>query len=132
MNVSNAICREPYSSGPSPSLFGRPSGGSYKIAVAKIIRELKARHSLSNERLAEILGCAEQTIANADKDSPESNLNPITLLNIAYAFGEEAIAPVRQLYLCAPAEPKSILGELDRAEQSIRAARKAIEERDLC
>jgi hypothetical protein len=39
---------------------------------------------------------------------------------------------VRQLYLCAPAEPKSILGELDRAEQSIRAARKAIEERDLC
>jgi hypothetical protein len=31
----------------------------------------------------------------------------VTLLNIAYAFGEEAIEPVRALYLCAPAEPET-------------------------
>lgn len=116
----------------SRSLFGRPSSGSYKTAVAQMIRDVKARYRLSNERLAEIVGCSEQTIANAETERAENNLNPVTLLNFAYAFGEEAIEPVRQLYLCAPAEPKSILGELDRAEQSIRAARKAIEERDLC
>jgi DNA-binding XRE family transcriptional regulator len=88
---------------------------------------VKARHSLSNERLAEILGCAEQTIANADKDCPESNLNPITLLNIAYAFGEEAIEPVRALYLCKPPEELTDLEQCRRAQRELSALEKRLE-----
>lgn len=104
------------------SLFGRPSSGSYKAAVAQMIRDVKAREKLSNERLAEIVGCSEQTIANAESERNDNNLNPVTLLNFAYAFGEDAIDPVRQLYLCAPAEPLSAAKRLERAQQEIRAA----------
>lgn len=113
----------------SRSLFGRPSSGSYKAAVAQMIRDVKARHKLSNERLAELVGCSEQTIANAENERAENNLNPVTLLNFAYAFGEEAIEPVRALYLCAPAERPTLLDRVDRAEGELRALRKAIEER---
>lgn len=110
----------------SRSLFGRPSSGSYRAAIAQVIRDVKARHKLSNERLAEIIGCSEQTIANAEADRAENNLNPVTLLNIAYAFGEEAIDPVRQLYLCAPVDPPTLFDRLDRIEREATAIRKAL------
>jgi DNA-binding XRE family transcriptional regulator len=84
------------------SLFGRPSSRSYRAGVAQIIRDVKSAHKLSNERLAEIIGCSEQTVANAENEC--GDLQAVTLLSIAYAFGEEAIAPVRGLYLCAPVE----------------------------
>ena len=108
------------------SLFGRPSTRSYRVAVAEIVRNVKARHRLSNERLAEIVGCDKDTIANAENEA--TNLNAVTLFSIAYAFGEATIEPVRQLYLCAPPEPSSILTEIDRAGQALNAARKLIEE----
>jgi DNA-binding XRE family transcriptional regulator len=95
-----------------------------------MIRDVKARHRLSNERLAEIVGCSEQTIANAETERAENNLNPVTLLNFAYAFGEDAIAPVRELYLCRPAEEPSVLSEIERARQALNAAEKLIMERD--
>jgi len=110
------------------SLLGRPSSGSYRAAVSQMIREVKARHNLTNERLAEIVGCSEQTIANAEAERAENNLNPVTLLNFAYVFGEEAIEPVRSLYLCVPVEKPSLLDRVDRAESELRALRKAIEE----
>lgn len=110
----------------SRSLFGRPSSGSYRAAIAQVIRDVKARHKLSNERLAEIVGCSEQTIANAETERAENNLNPVTLLNIAYAFGEEAIEPVRALYLCAPVDQINIADRLDRIEAEARAIRKEI------
>ena len=112
----------------SRSLFGRPNSGSYRAAVAQVIRDVKARHKLSNERLAEIIGCSEQTIANAETDRAENNLNPVTLLNIAYAFGEEAIEPVRSLYLCAPVEQPTIADRLDRIEAESRAIRRELGE----
>lgn len=110
----------------SRSLFGRPSSASYRAAVAQLIREVKARAKLSNERLAEIVGCSEQTIANAETERAENNLNPVTLLNIAYAFGEEAIEPVRALYLCAPVEQPTAETRLNRIEREINALRKEI------
>jgi DNA-binding XRE family transcriptional regulator len=115
----------------SRSLFGRPSSGSYKTAVAQMIRDVKARYRLSNERLAEIVGCSEQTIANAETERAENNLNPVTLLNFAYAFGEEAIAPVRDLYLCKPASQPSALSEIEKARQALNAAEKMIVERNI-
>ncbi|WP_028970134.1 helix-turn-helix transcriptional regulator [Sphingomonas sp. URHD0057] len=111
----------------SRSLFGRPSSGSYRAAVAQVIREVKARHKLSNERVAELVGCSEQTIANAETDRAENNLNPVTLLNIAYAFGEEAIEPVRALYLCAPTEEVTAETRLNRIEREVNALRKEID-----
>jgi transcriptional regulator with XRE-family HTH domain len=124
-SVPNWTCDEPETFG--RSLFGRPSSGSYKTAVTQIVRNIKAAHKLSNARLAEILGCAEQTIANADSDYPENELKAVTLLNIAYAFGEDAISPVRQLYLCAPTEQPTIEDRLDRIEREAAAIRKEME-----
>lgn len=110
------------------SLFGRPTSGSYRAAVSQIIREVKARHKLSNERLAELIGCSEQTIANAEGERAENNLNAVTLFSIAYAFGEEAIEPVRALYLCAPTEQPTPATRLNRIEREINALRKEIGE----
>ena len=128
-SLANSICRDPETIGVSPSLFGRPASKSYRIAVAQVIRDVKARHRLSNERLAEIVGCAEQTIANAENEV--GDLTAVILLAIAYAFGEEAIAPVRDLYLCKPTAERSILDRVDSIEGEARMLRKAIEERGL-
>ena len=120
----NVLCDAPETF--TRSLFGRPSSGTYRTAVAQMIREVKARHKLSNERLAEIVGCSEQTIANAEADRAENNLNPVTLLNFAYAFGEDAIEPVRQLYLCAPVDSPTVQDRLDRIERETASIRKEI------
>lgn len=104
------------------SLFGRPSGRSYRAAVAQVIREIKARKKLSNEALAEEIGCSESTVYNAERES--GNLEAVTLLNIAYRFGEEAIAPVRELYLCAPAHPKTLDDRFDDVQAAFNALRK--------
>jgi len=106
----------------SRSLFGRPSSGSYRAAIAEIIRDVKSRHKLSNERLAEVIGVSEQTIANAESQRAENDLKAVTLLNIAYAFGEDAIDPVRNLYLCAPAKDLTPAERIERANREIAAA----------
>jgi DNA-binding XRE family transcriptional regulator len=103
------------------SLFGRPSNRSYKTAVAQIIRDVKSANKLSNERLAELIGCSETTVFNAENEA--CDLAAVSLLNIAYAFGEEAIEPVRALYLCAPSDQptkdgliRKAIGLLNQAE----------------
>jgi DNA-binding XRE family transcriptional regulator len=106
------------------SLFGRPSSRSYRIAVAQTIRDVKARHKLSNERLAELIGCSEQTVANAENEC--GDMQAVTLLSLGYAFGEEAIAPVRALYLCAPTEQPTIADRLDRIEREAAAIRREL------
>jgi len=102
------------------SLFGRPASRSYRVAVAQIIRDVKARQKLSNERLAELVGCSEQTVANAENEC--GDLQAVTLLSIAYAFGEEAIAPVRNLYLCAPADQLSKNDHIRKAREHLNIA----------
>jgi transcriptional regulator with XRE-family HTH domain len=83
------------------------------MAVAEIVRDVKSKHKLSNERLAELIGCEKQTVANAENEN--CDLQAVTLMRIAYAFGEEAIAPVRTLYLCAPVDPPTKDGLIRRA-----------------
>jgi DNA-binding XRE family transcriptional regulator len=87
------------------SLFGRPTRRAYRAAVAQIIRDVKARHKLSNEALADEIGCHEDTVRNAENEN--GNLDPVTLLSIAYAFDEEAIDPVRMLTAKPDARPES-------------------------
>jgi transcriptional regulator with XRE-family HTH domain len=87
------------------SLFGKPSRNAYRAAIKRIILDLKAAKGLSDWELAEQIGCHKDTIENAQEMS--SSLDVVTLLNVAYAFGEEAIDPVRQLYLCAPVDSET-------------------------
>lgn len=104
------------------SLFGRPSSKSYRSAVAAVVREVKARHGLNDERLAELVGCDKDTIRNAENE--ETNLNAVTLFGIAYAFGEAAIEPVRALYLCAPVEEPTLADRLRRIRGELAAIEK--------
>lgn len=103
------------------SLFGRPCRRSYRAAIKEVVLAVKARHGLSSEDLGERLGVSKDTIDNAEEES--SSLEAVTLLKIAYFYGEEMIAPVRQIYLCAPVEPKSDDEELADIEGRIRAFR---------
>lgn len=102
----------PIQQGPSDSasatksLFGRPVGSAYRRAIAKCLNRVKEMSGLSNIDLAEQLGCDEKTIRKA-LTAENGNLDVITLLNIAYFHGEEAIEPVRALYLCAAQEPET-------------------------
>jgi hypothetical protein len=87
------------------SLFGKPSRNAYRAAIKRIILTLKASKGLSDWELAEQIGCHKDTIENAQDEA--CSLDVVTLLNIAYAYGEEAIEPVRSLYLCAPVDAET-------------------------
>jgi len=84
----------------SPSLFGKPTKRSYRAAVKHIILDVQARAGMSDEELAEVIGSCKETVANWRDEA--SSMDVLSLLTLAYCFGEDAIDPVRQLYLCAP------------------------------
>lgn len=105
-------------------LFDPPRKMSYRSAVAHIIRNLKAEHGLSNVKLADLLDCSDETISNAENEN--TDLNAVTLLRIAYRFGEAAIDPVRELYLCRHAEPETLSDKLDGLQSQIDAIRKEL------
>ena len=84
----------------SPSLFGKPNKRSIRAAVKQMILDVQASNGLSDEELAEIIGGCKETVTNWREEA--STMNTEALLLFAYCFGEEAIAPVRNLYLYAP------------------------------
>lgn len=103
------------------SLFGKPTRKGYRAAIKTIILNVQAAKNLSDLELADLLGCSRDTIENAKNE--DCSLDVLTLLNIAYAFGEEVIDPVRELYLCKPVEPQSDDEELFAIERRIAAYR---------
>jgi hypothetical protein len=84
----------------SPSLFGKPTKRSIRAAVKQMILSVQASNGLSDEELAEVIGGCKETVANWRDEA--ATMNTEALLVFAYSFGEEAIEPLRQLYLCAP------------------------------
>jgi DNA-binding XRE family transcriptional regulator len=106
------------------SLFGRPSRRSYRAAVKQIVLNVKARYGLSSEDLAERIGVSKDTVDNAENEI--SSLEAVTLFSIAYCFGEEAIEPVRALYVCAPAEQPTIADRCQRIRGELAALEKEI------
>jgi hypothetical protein len=84
----------------SPSLFGKPTKRSIRAAVKQMILDVQASNGLSDEELAEVIGGCKETVANWRDEA--ATMNTEALLVFAYSFGEEAIAPLRNLYLCAP------------------------------
>lgn len=107
------------------SLFGRPSRKSYRAAVKQVVLDVKARHGLSSEDLAEKIGVSKDTVDNAESET--SSLEAVTLLNIAYFYGETVIDPVRQLYLCAPSDRPTPAERIERANREIAAALNELE-----
>lgn len=107
------------------SLFGKPSRRAYRAAVKQIVLDVEARYGLSDLELADLIGCHKETIENARNE--ETSLDVLTLLNIAYAFGEEAIQPVRNLYLFAAVEETTPLERIARANREISAAAAELE-----
>jgi hypothetical protein len=106
------------------SLFGKPSRNSYRTAIKRIILDLKASKGLSDWELAEQIGCHKDTIENAQEQA--CSLDVVTLLNIAYAFGEEAIEPVRALYLCAPSQVETPREKVNRLTRELQSAVEAL------
>jgi transcriptional regulator with XRE-family HTH domain len=102
------------------SLFGKPSRNAYRAAVKEIILNIQSAKKWSNLELADFLGCHKDTIENVIEQT--SSLDVVTLLNIAYAFGEEAIAPVRNLYLCAPADQLTKNDHIRKAREHLNIA----------
>lgn len=125
-NASNVLGRqesEPQSFGPSPHLFGRVSNHDYRSAVAQTIRELKAEKKLTNERLAEILGCAETTVYNAENEN--GNLDAVTMLNLAALFGGQGrLKHILALVNGCPAEPETPSEKFERIIRDIDDLRK--------
>ena len=107
------------------SLFGRPTQRAYKAAVKQIVLNVQAARGWDDQELADFVGCSRDTIKNARKEA--HTLDVLTLLNLAYAFGESAIEPVRALYLCAPVESATAETRLNRIEREINALRKELE-----
>ena len=106
-------------------LYDKPRQKAYRFAIAKVIRDLKSKHSLSNVSLGEEIGCSAETVSNAENEA--NDLNPVTLLRIAFEFGEDAIAPVRELYLCRHREPETLTDKLDALQDQINAVRKELQ-----
>ena len=109
------------------SLFGRPTRKAYRAAVKQIVLDVQARKGLSDLELADLIGCHKETVENARNEV--NSLDVLTLLNIGYAFGEEAIHPVRNLYLFAAVEELTPRERIARATREIIAASAELEGR---
>jgi transcriptional regulator with XRE-family HTH domain len=107
------------------SLFGKPSRRAYRAAIKEIILNIQSQKKWTALELADFLGCHKDTVENVLEEN--SSLDIITLLNIAYAFGEQAIAPVRELYLCAPTDRLTKNDHIRKAREHLNIA-EAMEE----
>lgn len=90
-------------------IFRAPRQKTFRAAVAKVIRDLKAEYNMTNVELAETIGCCPETISNAENEN--NDLRAVLLLCIAFHFGEAAIDPVRQLYLRNNEQAKPTLAD---------------------
>lgn len=103
----------------SPSLFGKPTKRSIRSAVKQMILRVQAANGLSDEELAEIIGGCKETVANWRDEA--ATMNTEALLVFAYSFGEDAIEPLRQLYLCAPPSDETTAEKRRRLLRELQA-----------
>ena len=98
---------------------------SYRAAVSKIIMDLKAKHRLSNTKLADKLDCSDETISNAENE--HTDLNAVTLLRIGYVFGDDASAPALDLMRRRHVEPATLADDLNDLQAMFDAVRRKLE-----
>ena len=106
-------------------LFASPTQKLFRAAVAKIIRDLKAREGLSNVELAEAIGCCADTISNAENEN--NDLSGVTIAKIGFRFGEKAVEPYTDLWTQRMEVPRSPAERLDDALREIEAVRRLME-----
>lgn len=112
-------------SAPQLPLLEAPRQKAFRAAVARVIRDVKAKGGLSNTTLAEEIGCCADTVSNAENEN--NDLSAVLLLRIAFRFGEAAILPVRLLYLreCEARTPAerlaAAMAEIDAVQREIAA-----------
>ena len=106
-------------------LFDPPRQKTFRAAIAKIIRDIKARDDLTNTELAEIVGCCADTVSNAENEN--NDLSGVTLLRIGYYFGEEAIAPALELFRRRYQQPKTLAERFAEIQNELAAIAKAME-----
>jgi hypothetical protein len=83
--------------------------------------DVQASNGLSDEELAEVIGGCKETVTNWREEA--STMNTEALLLFAYCFGEDAIAPVRSLYLCAPPQcDETPVQKIDRLHRELGRA----------
>ena len=105
--------------------FDPPREKSYRAAVAQAMRDLRAKHHLTPSALADRIGVCKKTINNAEDEC--NDLNPVALLRIAYEFGEEAIQPVRDLYLRRYEAPRTLAERFTEIQSELAQIAKAME-----
>lgn len=96
-------------------IFPAPNGKLWRAAVAQVIRQVKASHRLTTVELADIIGCDASTVENAEAERNE--LRGATVARIGFEFGEEAIEPIRSLWLRRVEEPRA--DPLDRIREAV-------------
>lgn len=101
------------------SLFGAPKRDSYRAAVKQVVLDVKARSGFDSEQLGEKLGISKDTVENAE--NMVCSMEAVTLLKIAFHYGEQAIDPVRQLYLCAPPRDETVPEKRKRLLRELQA-----------
>ena len=101
------------------TLFGAPKRDSYRAAVKQVILDVKARSGFDSEQLGEKLGISKDTVENAE--NMVCSMEAVTLLKIAFHYGEQAIDPVRELYLCAPPRDETIPEKRKRLLRELQA-----------
>ena len=105
-------------------IYDPPREKSFRAAIAQDLRDVRSKHRLSMDSMAEKIGCSAKTLQNVDRELHD--LNPVTLLRIAYEFGEEAISNTRELYLCRHAEPPTLTDKLNALQEQIDTVRREL------
>jgi len=100
-----------------------PVRKTFRPAMADIIRDLKTRHRLTNDSLAEELGCCADTISNVENE--HNDLNIVTFLRLWWRFGDEAVRPVTDL-ACRIPERLTSADRIDDVMRQLSTLRKII------
>jgi len=73
-----------------------PTQKLLRQAVAKIIRRVQLEHALTDDDLADAIGCSVGTVRNARNE--QADLNAATIAKIGAKFGAETLDPYAALY----------------------------------
>lgn len=87
----------------------RPTEADYRDAIHEIMCAIGV--GLTDQELADRLGCSDKTVRNARNKS--GSLSPVTLAHIGHEFGPEALQPFADLFDGIMVHASGDSGDLD-------------------
>lgn len=112
---------------PTPNVLlplALPTQKLLRAAVARIIRDVQALHSETDQDTADRLGISVGTVRNARNEA--TDLNALTIARIGAVYGAQSLAPYNSLYGAAAhgiaAQDAAPLGELADALSELHRA----------